>query len=44
MEGKNNSFSNTADNQHPSWWKVDLQDIYNIEKIILFAPVLANSK
>ena len=39
-----NSFSYTADDQHPSWWKVDLQDICNIEKIALIAPVLANSK
>ena len=39
-----NSFSYTADDQYPSWWKVDLQDIYSIERIFLITAALANSK
>ena len=44
VDGDNNTFTNTADNQHPSWWKVDLQDKYSIEKIRLTVPALAGSK
>ena len=44
VDGDQNSFTYTADNQHPSWWKVDLQDIYSIETIILISPTLSGSK
>ena len=44
VDGDQNSFSYTADNQHPSWWKVDLQDVYSIERIRLIAPALANGE
>ena len=44
VDGDQNSFTNTADDQHPSWWKVDLQNVYNIEKIILQVPAFTGSK
>ena len=44
VDGDQNSFSVTADDQHPSWWKVDLQNVYNIEKIILQVPAFTGSK
>ena len=44
VDGDQSSHSNTAENQHPSWWKVDLQDVYNIEKIVLQVPRFAGSK
>ena len=44
VDGDLNSFTNTADNQHPSWWKVDLQDGYSIGRIVITAPVGAGSE
>ena len=44
VDGDQNTFTSTADNQHPSWWKVDLQDVYSIERIRLIAPALANGE
>ena len=35
VNGVYNDFTHTADNEYPSWWRVDLGDIYNIGQIIL---------
>ena len=44
VDGDQNSYSYTADDQHPIWWEVDLQDIYSIEKITIIAHAIANGK
>ena len=44
VDGDVNTFTYTAEDQHPSWWKVDLQDKYSIEKIVLLVPALTGSK
>ena len=44
VDGSRNTFTNTAQDQHPSWWKVDLQDVYSIGRIVVYAPVLSNSE
>ena len=38
VDGDQDSFSYTAVDQHPSWWKVDLQYKYSIEGIQLIVP------
>ena len=44
VDGDYNTFTYTADDQHSSWWKVDLQDKYSIERIVLIAPASASSE
>ena len=44
VDGNGNTFTNTAQDQHPSWWKVDLQDVYSIGRIVILAPVLSGSE
>ena len=44
VDGSRNTFTNTAQDQHPSWWKVDLQDVYSIGRIVILAPVLSGSE
>ena len=44
VDGDVDTFTNTAQDQHPSWWKVDLQDVYSIGKIVIYAPVAAGSE
>ena len=44
VDGDENTATATADEQHPSWWKVDLQDIYSIEEIELILPATRGSK
>ena len=43
VDGDGDTFTNTADDQHPSWWKVDLQDVYSIGRIVISAPVFVGS-
>ena len=42
VDGDVDTITATAENQHPSWWKVNLQDIYSIERIGMHAAVFAS--
>ena len=44
VDGDGNTAAATAQDQHPSWWKVDFQDKYRIENIILLVHAFAGSK
>ena len=37
VDGYLNTFASTSPNQHTSWWKVDIQAMSIIEKIVLQA-------